>query len=60
MRYETPGGSLTGVAHVSCPADVPVVTGTTFVCTLTVNGQPKTEVITIKSDSGQYEVGVPQ
>ena len=53
------GYSATGVTGVSCPADQPVKTGTTFNCTATINGAPKTVTIRVKDDKGTYEVGVP-
>ncbi|GGM71545.1 hypothetical protein GCM10012275_47510 [Longimycelium tulufanense] len=52
--------NLTRVENVSCPADQPVKTGTTFTCELTVDGKPKKVTITVKSDSGEYEVPQPQ
>ena len=36
------GYGTTGVSSVTCPADQPVKTGTTFDCTATINGAPKT------------------
>ena len=53
------GYGTTGVSSVTCPADQPVKTGTTFDCTATINGAPKTVHIIVKDDSGKYEVGVP-
>ena len=53
------GYGATGVSGVTCPADRPVKTGTTFNCTATINGAPKTVTITVKDDKGTYEVGVP-
>ncbi len=53
------GYGATGVTAVTCPADQPVKTGTTFNCTATINGARKTVTLTVKDDKGKYEVGVP-
>jgi len=45
---------------VTCPADQEVKAGTTFDCSLQIDGQAKTVKITVKDDDGTYEVGVPQ
>lgn len=53
------GYGKTNVTSASCPADQPVKTGTTFNCTVNINGSSQSIVITVKDDSGKYEVGVP-
>lgn len=56
----TPGGyGQTGVTNVTCPDHEPVVVNGTFTCIATINGAPKSILITIKDSSGKYEVGVP-
>ena len=56
----TPGGyGQTGVSDVTCPPREPVVVNSTFTCTATINGAPKSILITVKDESGKYEVGVP-
>ncbi len=53
------GYGTTGVSAVSCPSDQAVKINATFNCTATINGAPKTVTITVKDDTGKYEVGVP-
>lgn len=48
------------VKDVSCPADQPVKTGTTFECSATVAGQPKKVSVRVLNDQAQYEVGAPK
>ncbi|RJQ79929.1 DUF4333 domain-containing protein [Pseudonocardiaceae bacterium YIM PH 21723] len=48
------------VESVSCPAGQEVKEGKTFSCTATINGQKKEVPITVKDDSGTYEVGQPK
>jgi hypothetical protein len=47
-------------SNVKCPDNEPVKAGTTFSCTVTVDGAQKNVQITVKSDDGHYEVGQPQ
>ena len=47
-------------SDVKCPADQAVKAGSTFNCTVTVDGAQKNVQITVKSDDGHYEVGQPQ
>ncbi len=54
------GYGQTGVTDVSCPADQAVKTGATFTCTATIGGAQKQITVTVKDDSGKYEVGVPR
>ncbi|GGL91312.1 DUF4333 domain-containing protein [Nakamurella endophytica] len=54
------GYGQTGVSDVSCPANEPVKQGTTFQCSLKVDGADKQVQITVVDDSGKYTVGVPQ
>ncbi|MGI8589617.1 MAG: DUF4333 domain-containing protein [Nakamurella sp.] len=53
------GYGLTAISGVSCPAYQPVITGTTFTCTLTVAGSPRAVILTVKDDDGKYEVAPP-
>lgn len=53
------GYGATGVSDVTCPPNQLAVAGSTFTCTATVNGSPKSIVITVKDSKGTYEVGVP-
>ncbi|KAA9162882.1 DUF4333 domain-containing protein [Amycolatopsis acidicola] len=48
------------VKDVSCPADQPVKTGTTFECSATVAGKPKKISVRVLNDQAQYEVGAPK
>jgi Domain of unknown function (DUF4333) len=48
------------VGAVSCPAGEEVKTGRTFNCVATVDGQERQVTITVKTDSGEYEVGEPK
>jgi len=54
------GYGQTNVTNVTCPADQAVKAGTTFDCSVQIDGQPKTVTVTVKDDSGTYEVGVPK
>jgi hypothetical protein len=54
------GYGQTGVTGTSCPSDQAVKTGATFTCTATVGGSQKQITVTVKDDSGKYEVGVPR
>lgn len=54
------GYGQTGVTGTSCPSDQTVKTGATFTCTATVGGNQKQITVTVKDDSGKYEVGVPR
>ena len=53
------GYGLTGVTDVACPADQPVTVGSTFQCTLLLDGKPKKVTLTVKSADGLYTVGLP-
>ncbi len=53
------GYGLTGVTDVSCPSGQEVKAGTSFQCTLNVNGTPKTVTVKVKDDTGLYEVNPP-
>ena len=50
-NYKTPD-----VGDVSCPADQAVKANTTFDCTVTVKGEQKKITVSVKDDSGTYEV----
>lgn len=55
-----PGGyGQSGVTGVTCPDNQPVVIGSTFTCTATINGTSKSVLITVKDSNGKYEVGIP-
>ena len=47
-------------SDVKCPDSQPVKAGSTFTCTVSVDGAQKNVQITVKSDDGHYEVGQPQ
>ena len=47
-------------SDVKCPDNQAVKAGSTFTCTVTVDGAQKNVQITVKSDDGHYEVGQPQ
>ncbi|MCP2257338.1 protein of unknown function (DUF4333) [Streptoalloteichus tenebrarius] len=51
---------LAKVEGVTCPADQPVKTGETFDCQVKVDGKSKKVPITVRSDNGEYEVGLPK
>lgn len=51
---------LEDVGDVRCPAGQPVETGSTFDCTVTVGGEQRRVPITVKSEQGDYEVGLPE
>lgn len=53
------GYGKTNVDTVSCPADQPVKTGSTFTCTVDIKGSSQSVLVTVKDDTGRYEVGVP-
>jgi Domain of unknown function (DUF4333) len=53
------GYGLTGVSDVSCPSGQEVKAGTSFQCTLTINGAPKTVNIKVIDDQGTYQVDPP-
>jgi hypothetical protein len=44
---------------VRCPLDQQVRQGTTFTCTATIDDKLRTVLITVKTDSGEYEVAQP-
>ena len=50
---------IEGVTAVSCPADQKVSDGAKFDCTATVGGKQQKVPITVKGDSGNYEVSPP-
>jgi Domain of unknown function (DUF4333) len=53
------GYGLSGVSDVSCPAGQEVRAGTTFQCTLQLDGEQQTVTVTVKDDTGVYEVSIP-
>lgn len=48
------------VSNVSCPAGQEVKSGKTFDCSVSVDNQQRTVTITVKTDSGDYEVSQPK
>lgn len=60
------GYGIDGVSNVVCPKDQSIKKGTTFDCTLQVDGAPKTVTITVTGDEsvdsekGNYTVGLPR
>ena len=53
------GYGTAGVGEVTCPANQPVVAGSSFTCSASINGAQKSILITVEDDSGRYQVGVP-
>jgi hypothetical protein len=53
------GYGLTGVSDVSCPSGQEVKAGTSFQCTLNLNGAPKPVTVEVKNDDGLYQVNPP-
>jgi len=53
------GYGLSGVTDVACPSGQEVKAGTSFQCTLNLNGAPKTVTVVVKDDNGLYEVNPP-
>ena len=47
-------------SNVQCPDNQPVTVGSTFTCTVIVDGAQKAVQITVKSADGHFEVGQPQ
>ncbi|QKT07425.1 DUF4333 domain-containing protein [Gordonia sp. X0973] len=47
------------VANVSCPAATPVKKGSTFNCTVNIDGRRQTVPITFLDNKGGFEVGAP-
>jgi hypothetical protein len=53
------GYGLTGVTDVQCPAHQPVEAGTSFRCTLAINGVTEEATVLVKDNNGLYEVNPP-
>ncbi|MFC3244709.1 DUF4333 domain-containing protein [Gordonia humi] len=53
------GYGLKDVKNVSCPGGQKVEQGTTFTCSVTVNGDNKHVTVTVKDGDGTYEVSRP-
>lgn len=53
------GYGLTGISDVRCPPDRPVTAGTSFTCSLLVDGAESTLTIEVINDDGLYEVHPP-
>lgn len=48
------------VRDVNCPSGESVSTGTSFTCSVTVAGAPKTVSVRVLNDKPEYEVGAPK
>ena len=48
-----------GVGDVRCPGSIEIVTGASFRCDATIDGDPVTVPVRITNDDGGYEVGRP-
>lgn len=53
------GYGLTGISDVSCPSSQQVKAGTSFSCTLKVDGNSQTVTVQVKDNDGLYEVNPP-
>lgn len=53
------GFGLSDVGSVTCPSGQEVTAGHTFSCDVSVGGEAKKVTITVKDDTGTYEVGYP-
>jgi hypothetical protein len=51
---------LDEVSRVRCPGGRPVERGSTFDCTAQIGGERQRVPITVKSEQGDYEVGLPE
>ncbi|MGQ0839011.1 DUF4333 domain-containing protein [Actinokineospora sp.] len=51
--------NVEGVESVSCPADQEVKKDRQFSCTATIAGEQRTVNITVRNDTGEYEVAPP-
>lgn len=51
---------VAGVQDVTCPAHARVEAGTTFDCTVTIDGEPRSVTVTVKNADGAYEVSQPK
>lgn len=47
------------VQNVTCPSGIEVVSGATFTCQATIDGQQREVPITVRTDDGEYEVANP-
>ena len=45
--------------QVSCPAEQKVQTGSRFTCRATIDGEQRDVTITVRTDTGEYEVARP-
>ncbi len=50
---------LVDVSDPVCPANQKVTVNEKFTCTVTVDGEPKTVEVTVKTSDGAYEVAPP-
>jgi uncharacterized protein DUF4333 len=54
------GYDLTGIDQVRCPADQEVRKGRQFDCAVLISGENRTVTVTVRDESGEYEVSVPR
>ncbi len=59
-RVLTESYQLAGVESVTCPPNQPVTVGYAFDCAASVGGKEQQVTITVKTEQGEYEVGVPK
>ena len=53
------GYGLTDVTDVTCPSGQPVQAGTSFQCTLKLDGESTTVTVRVQDDNGLYQVDPP-
>lgn len=54
------GFGIADVADPICPSRMPVVSGATYTCVVSINGETKNVPILVLDDAGKYQVSVPQ
>ncbi len=59
-RSAPSGYQLTGVAGAKCPDTQPITAGTSFTCTVNIDGQAKEVTVDIISNQGWYVVSAPR
>jgi hypothetical protein len=52
--------NVAGVDDVRCPPDEEVRVGHRFTCTVTIEGNQRSVIITVRTEEGEYEVSPPQ
>lgn len=53
------GYGLNGITNLKCPENQPVKAGTSFKCTLDIDGSSTSVVVVVKNSDGLYEVNPP-